>query len=161
MIVKNRWKPDTCGCILEYEFDSETPQEERKYTVVSSSACQTHGHLSEDKDACFAEVQIENRAKNVALGHVFEATPEEHKITTIKDGVEYKDFKQQPRWSFDDQRVLTITVPFADDTLKQEMRDLLQQKAVEKPYDFSDLEAEVAQDHVDGVAEKIGSVRIV
>jgi len=102
-IRKTRWKPDTCGCVVELEWDASLPQEDRVHTVPRVEACAAHCALpsaGERYDAVLAE----NRLKNSALEVIRQNLP-----------VEYLDPNQQiafePLTQFDDARLLKITLP--------------------------------------------------
>lgn len=59
-----RWRPDTCGCILEYEWDSDLPIEKRVHTFHKAAhVCKSHAHV---KANIFEVVLADNRKKNLA-----------------------------------------------------------------------------------------------
>lgn len=61
-----RWSPDTCGCVLEYEWDTE--EEPRKHTFSKLiNRCSVHALSPTDKD-CYDTVLEENQRKNKAFG---------------------------------------------------------------------------------------------
>ncbi len=39
---RTRWYPDTCGCVLEFEWDSAVPEASRTHTVRSVTPCVFH-----------------------------------------------------------------------------------------------------------------------
>lgn len=41
-----RWSLDTCGCVVEYSWDSETKEELRGHTIVSHNPCGKCEHPS-------------------------------------------------------------------------------------------------------------------
>lgn len=61
-----RWRPDTCGCIFEYEHDGAVPFDATFVRAVT--LCDAHRHL--DPESARRAVEDENRGKNVALAHV-------------------------------------------------------------------------------------------
>jgi len=64
-----RWSPDTCQCVLEYTWDSDTPAETRTHTfhrVVRS--CPAHVTLQGANK--YNEVKNENQNKNRGVGVV-------------------------------------------------------------------------------------------
>jgi hypothetical protein len=65
MINTTRWSPDTCGCVLEYSWDTESPPATRIHTAhIVHQACPFHA--AADKDAHLAAVTTENQHKNRA-----------------------------------------------------------------------------------------------
>lgn len=106
------WKPDTCGCVLEYEWDDQLPQNERIHSFKTLiGQCPDHLGLTDSK--VYEHVLAENQTKNKVLG---EALKNITKLKTIKvneDGTETEilDPKISYEWSFtgkDDQRVLVV-----------------------------------------------------
>lgn len=88
-----KWSPDTCDCVIEYEWDETLPAEERTHTQKSIEPCEHHAHMD--------DVLVENRGKNQAM-----AVMEEN-------GVE-------ATWTFDENRKLVIDV--ADKARVQELK---------------------------------------
>jgi hypothetical protein len=43
MLQTTTWHPDTCGCVISYQWDDAVPAEQRKHTFASvdSSKCKT------------------------------------------------------------------------------------------------------------------------
>lgn len=41
-MTTNRWRPDTCGCILEYSFDADLPPMEQVHTPQLVDPCLAH-----------------------------------------------------------------------------------------------------------------------
>jgi len=61
------WRPDTCDCVLEYEWDEDLPLEERTFSVKSiQKKCKHHDKTDKDKDH-FEVILEENRRKNLAV----------------------------------------------------------------------------------------------
>ena len=58
-----RWRPDTCGCVIEYEWDSDRPEEARRHGPLKLDACPDRP-ASGDLDADFATILAHNRAAN-------------------------------------------------------------------------------------------------
>lgn len=57
-----RWKPDTCGCILEYDWDETLPDDQRVHILARVAACADH--LGETDQDVFDHVLKENQTKN-------------------------------------------------------------------------------------------------
>lgn len=66
MIKVTRWSPDTCGCVLEYQWDTDDPELNRRHTFLPPQVvCPVHAGLPSDRVS--TEVLRENRTKNYAL----------------------------------------------------------------------------------------------
>ena len=89
---RTRWSPDTCGCVIEYEYDDTLPVESRELTPRSVEPCAFH-RLDTDQ-AVFDAVLEENRRKNTAYAIALEEIP----VLTPDDF----------EWSFDNKRVLNV-----------------------------------------------------
>lgn len=109
-MVTNRWRPDTCGCVIEFEFDADLPDDQRVHVgkkVVS--ACATH--LAESPVTHHGKVLDENRKKNHAYVKLVEAMPDEHFVSEVDfEGNVTKRLKFEPRFSFDENRKLSFEV---------------------------------------------------
>ena len=96
-MVKNQWKPDTCGCILEYEFDADASEDVRVHTPTRTvKACEHHpdtGDVVAHHDSVLAENQMKNRAWEEVKSKVDPAV------------------KAEVAWAFDQDRKLVITLP--------------------------------------------------
>jgi hypothetical protein len=72
MVIKTvTWKPDTCGCVLELSYDTETSLETRTYgNHALHRTCGSHKREGLTNvnvfDMCFEE----NRRKNNAIGEI-------------------------------------------------------------------------------------------
>lgn len=42
-----RWRPDTCGCAVVYEWDRSQTEGEPELTAVEVTLCEEHGDLAE------------------------------------------------------------------------------------------------------------------
>lgn len=56
-----RWRPDTCGCVVDFEWDSDVPEADRALVCVALEPCSEHP-ASGDLAADFQAVQEHNRA---------------------------------------------------------------------------------------------------
>ena len=64
MLKVTRWSPDTCGCILEYEWDDTKNESERTHTLKNIiKKCPAH----HDEPIVFNTVLDENKRKNTAF----------------------------------------------------------------------------------------------
>lgn len=95
MINTTRWRPDTCGCVLEYSWDPEVPEGKREHTLVKAEVCETHRALGHTESKThFDAVVEENQRKNSTFMLAVESEPE---LTTA-------DYE----WSFDADRNLVV-----------------------------------------------------
>ena len=127
MIHKNIWKPDTCDCEIEYEWDDSVLTEQRVHTVSKIiKCCDAHKNLT-DKVQNYNTVVNENTRKNILYGKILEIpslvqerTKENgEKIKELKEGLEY-------RWSFDKDRNLEVELVGFGTEEKNIVKDLAQ-----------------------------------
>lgn len=62
---RTRWRPDTCACVIDYEWDDDAPIEAREHVPVAIEACPIHPS-SDDLVADMATVLAHNRAANAS-----------------------------------------------------------------------------------------------
>ncbi len=92
MLRVTRWSPDTCGCVLEYEWDDTIPQEQRVHKFSKAiNLCTYHKALA---GKAYDAVVAENTSKNIVFG----------KAQEIKPSLTVEDYT----WSFDDKRKLKV-----------------------------------------------------
>lgn len=138
MIQTTRWKPDTCQCEFEYEWDDSVPEDQRVHTFSNAlSQCDLHKGLPQDA-TLYDNVLKENQTKNLVLGDVLEKVPRLKKEKTNDDGstVEVLDPTVKYKWSFegaDDQRKLVVDLEGANLTPeeKTEIATVAHDKEVE------------------------------
>jgi hypothetical protein len=106
-----QWSPDTCGCILKYEWDDTVPAEQRSHTVVEVvKKCKAHEKETKITD-CYTKVKAENQLKNITLKQILDDLPADLKKTVVNsDGVSVDDYKKEPTWSFDEDRKLHVKI---------------------------------------------------
>lgn len=65
MVIRTtRWSPDTCGCVLEYDWDDAVSQDARTHTFARVvERCSVHAEIPVDEDN-FNTVTGENKRKN-------------------------------------------------------------------------------------------------
>lgn len=74
MLRTTYWSPDTCGCVLEYEWDDTQDENTRIHSFKKAvQLCEHHKALLGDK--AYDQVMSENTCKNQVLGMVKEAYP--------------------------------------------------------------------------------------
>jgi len=105
MIKTTKWSPDTCGCSISYQWDSEVPEAERVHTPVESVKCEFHKNHPDVKSH-FGAIEEENGRKNVAIAEILENAPSIVEEVEDADGRKQKTFKsgKEPKWHFDENR---------------------------------------------------------
>lgn len=113
-IKRTTWGPDTCDCIVEYEWDDAIAQGSRTHTISNIiNKCPAHTSLSTNTDVWNA-LNDENPRKNAARGLLLENGP-----TSLYDVIDAtngtREFKNGItfNWSWTGSgaaRTLTITV---------------------------------------------------
>lgn len=121
MIKTTRWKPDTCGCVIHYQWDSEATPETRTFSVVEQIPCPAHAGLP-DMQAQYDAVCGENGRKNQFLAGALEGISQLRETTAdgavvLKNGVSFN-------WSWDQSRVLHVS--FSGISLSAQQRNTLQ-----------------------------------
>lgn len=105
-----RWSPDTCSCVVEYEWDDSESEDVRTHTINKIvEQCLFHKEL--DVPKMHTTLFDENTRKNKLIGSLLTqfpalATVDDKGNTVLKPGI--------LTWSFDDKRVLTVSVPMLD-----------------------------------------------
>lgn len=110
--VVTTWRPDTCGCELNYSWDRDSTEDERVHTAETFKPCEAHKHHT-DKHQHFAAVLEENQRKNKVVNYLAE-----------KHGVTPHDFA----FSFNASRALDISHPTLDVSTSQAEIDQLHGK---------------------------------
>lgn len=130
MIKTNIWRPDTCGCQIIYQWDSDLPDDQRVHTPIPGGIdsngkpilpiiCDLHSELSTDHVKHHDIVVSENQMKNVIVNKFLEQNPE-----LSSDNVLTKFSKDK-----DDKRSLNIKIPNKQQALQdQVIVDLISQK---------------------------------
>lgn len=62
-----RWRPDTCGCVVDFSWDSESAEDGRVHVAEAIEPCELHPP-SGDLQADFAAILAHNRANNAPEG---------------------------------------------------------------------------------------------
>lgn len=95
MLKQTRWKPDTCGCDIVLEWDTDAPDDTRQHTAKTAAACPDHASLT-TAPVLLQSVLDENTGKNKALAALLAHAPD----------VSPKDIA----FRFDASRALILTV---------------------------------------------------
>lgn len=134
MIQRTKWSPDTCSCVVEYEWDDSVSEELREHIPVASIKCEIHKDKETHEDV-YLSLMAENQTKNIALAEVLTSNEKLQEVTVDKDGNEVIEFKQgtQPEWEFDQDRNLIITTKQLDETEKGDTQEAVDTKVSESP----------------------------
>lgn len=93
MITKTTWRPDTCGCVIVYEWDTEVPEDERTHALISIQKCVRH--TAEDTDSvAYTKAKTDNETKNIV-------------VSDIKETL---DIDVNSLWAYDEAGVLCFDV---------------------------------------------------
>lgn len=95
-----RWSPDTCDCVIEYEWDTDAPPESLVLNFRNLvKSCPYHSSLSGEE--IFQEVTSENTRKNMVFAEAQKILPS---LTDEKGDPKTEDYN----WSFDEKRKLKV-----------------------------------------------------
>lgn len=112
----NQWSPDTCGCILEYEWDDSLPAASRVHTIKSViKACAVHDSFAGNQSGHYQSVLRENQSKNKVYGQLIAIPEISEEFTIDSSGNIGRRLKSGIRflWSFSgsgDSRILSISI---------------------------------------------------
>ena len=95
MLKVTRWRPDTCDCELEYEWDNIQDENIRTHAIKNIlKACPVHSG-EPDKVKHYAVVLEENQRKNKVLGAILEKLPALVDEIQQKDGTTVKKLQRR------------------------------------------------------------------
>ena len=110
-----RWSPDTCACVMEYEWDETLPVDARMHAIKNVvNVCSFHSSAASDKSAHFSLVIDENSRKNKIYGQLLNVS-NITEILTQDDGSQVVQLKKGItfNWSWSgtgSSRIVTISV---------------------------------------------------
>ena len=91
-----RWYPDTCDCIIDFQWDDAEPEAARTHTVKAIiKRCAAHREIPDDKQH-FSTVLEENQRKNKVMAQA----------SLLKADLDLQGIQ----WSFDEARVLHVGI---------------------------------------------------
>lgn len=94
-----QWSPDTCGCVLEYEWDDSQDENTRTHSFKRViKACPEHAALAGQPH--YDQVRSENTRKNITFGEIKKAHPQ---VTA-----------ENYLWFWDNGRVLQVSLVGVD-----------------------------------------------
>ena len=118
-----RWSPDTCDCVLEYEWDNELSGADRVHTPTNIvKYCEAHS-LVRDKVQHYNFVHEENSRKNN-----FYSLFNEHLNHGFEESAKKREFKAGFGWAwrFDENRKFIATLTGFNNADKAKLRGLAQ-----------------------------------
>ena len=93
MIKITKWRPDTCGCEIDYQWDDAQNEDVRVHTIFEMiKVCPAHSGET-DKVVHYAKVLDENQRKNIVLKEILEKVPSAVRDKIQEDGSIVKDIK--------------------------------------------------------------------
>lgn len=127
MLRTTQWRPDTCGCVLEYEWDDATTEDARVHTPIVAVPCPAHmthadaaakgvtnpaARARRKAEGAHAQVLKENQGKNRAIGKILERLPAVTREVEHPNGEKVRELRPENpvSWSFDAERNLTVKV---------------------------------------------------
>jgi hypothetical protein len=111
VINTTRWSPDTCSCVIDYDWDSTATEDNRVHTLNQFvNVCPLHQQLATNQDrySCIFE---ENPRKNTAQQLILDSGPAQ--ISDIINGVKVlkANLSFQLTWSgTPPNRLLTVAI---------------------------------------------------
>lgn len=114
-----KWRPDTCGCEIDYQWDADEPAETRVHTPVRTVTCAFH---TGTKEKVYEDVKNENKNKNLVVNTVMKDADIAEDIPDGKGGTIRKvKAGKDVKWSFDANRKLEIEVLGVDQKKKDDI----------------------------------------
>jgi hypothetical protein len=140
------WRPDTCGCEIEYTWNTDEPAETRTHSLATLKACSIHKDLGLQDNATesYEKVKEENERKNLVFKHVVETIPE---FTTIDSEGNKKQAVDAYLWSFDADRNLTFALTKGSQQKKDEVATKVQTDFGDKVVVKTESEVKALKEH--------------
>lgn len=66
-----RWRPDTCTCVVDYEWDDADPSPAQEHRLVRATICAAH--IAVASSELLAVLQAESRRRSMVLEHCRES----------------------------------------------------------------------------------------
>lgn len=132
MLKTTLWRPDTCGCEIEYQWDTNEPEETRVHTLSRIKAkCQDHSSSTDQE--VHDSVSKENKHKNKVLAAIMEEVDSIGETFIDDDGKSSRRFKKglEPKWEFNAQRKLKIKPIQGDNHEKVTIDKIVKDKKTE------------------------------
>ena len=91
-IKTTRWKPDTCACVIDYEWDTTLSEADRVHTAVNVIPCQVHAGLATPQQR-YDTALLHCRRKNRLREAIMENISGVRDTLTDQEGNTYYEFK--------------------------------------------------------------------
>lgn len=106
MIKTTIWRPDTCECEIEYEWDTSSSEDQRMHFLKKMKRC---NHHDEQDSVAFEKVKDENKRKNRFISELVESSKEISE-EVVQEGKSIKQLRKDflYKWSFDEERNLLV-----------------------------------------------------
>lgn len=104
------WRPDTCGCVIQYEWDDSLSNDLRVHTGKNiEKTCESHKNIIEAKEL-YIQLTEENQRKNLFLKEVIDTIPTLKETKVKEDGSVEERLKKGVTYEylFDDKRNLVV-----------------------------------------------------
>lgn len=101
-----RWSPDTCKCVLEYEWDDLDRPTVHTFSKLIN-ACDLHGKI--DLKDIFARIKKDNQTKNVIKNELLVNTA--NYLVSGKSDVEAKENLEEMKLVFYDDASFDVELP--------------------------------------------------
>lgn len=101
-----RWSPDTCKCVLEYEWDDQDRPTVHTFSKLVN-ACDLHGKL--DLKDIFDRVKKDNRTKNIIKNEIL--VNASNYVLSGKSDNEAKDNVEEMKLVFYDDESFDVELP--------------------------------------------------
>lgn len=128
-----QWSPDTCECVLEYEYDTEDTKTNKTFTGRNViSACPRHSGAA-SPNATFGQVLADNNVKNNTLRAImdnFPALTEVRDPDNPEDGVRLKSGAVSYVLRLD--RVYELTIPDLTQAEKDQAQSIINSEVGDK-----------------------------
>ena len=100
MIRKTTWSPDTCECVLEFEWDDAVDPEMRTHSVSQvKKTCADHEGIASE-GVQFTSVMAENKTKNQVMKKVMDDFPDLVDEVVDENGGVSKKFKPGIKYEY-------------------------------------------------------------
>ena len=126
MITTTKWRPDTCDCEIDYEWDTESDPKTRVHTVKEMVKTCKHHEKLKSKEEKYNKVLDENQTKNKVHGKMLEIASITEEVTD-EEGNKTKKLKAGKKydWSFDENRKLVVDLSSFENLEKDEIKDII------------------------------------
>lgn len=123
MIQITRWSPDTCSCVVEYQWDDSDLIENRQH-ILSKVVNKCIAHQEYADEIVFSTITDENKRKNIVLNEIFSNIPS---LSFINNEGKVIYDEKSVNWQFDQGRKLIISTNLKL-TEKTKVKNLLKNK---------------------------------